>query len=57
MVRVSLGGRSVLVVDDDMRNIFAINSVLEAQGMEVAYAENGREALEVLQNHGRSTWC
>ena len=49
---ISLGGRRVLVVDDDMRNIFAITSMLEAQGMEVAFAKNGREALEVLQTNG-----
>jgi CheY-like chemotaxis protein/signal transduction histidine kinase/HAMP domain-containing protein len=46
---VSLAGRKVLVVDDDLRNIFALSSVLERQGMKVLYAENGRDGIEVLQ--------
>jgi CheY-like chemotaxis protein len=41
-------GRKVLIVDDDVRNVFALASVLESYGMEVAYAENGREGLEKL---------
>ncbi|MHA3770101.1 HAMP domain-containing protein [Verrucomicrobiota bacterium sgz303538] len=44
-----LGGKKVLLVDDDVRNIFAMTSVLERYGMEVLPAENGRDALEVLQ--------
>ncbi|MGH8809528.1 MAG: ATP-binding response regulator, partial [Noviherbaspirillum sp.] len=47
---VSLVGRKVLVVDDDLRNIFALSSVLERQGMKVLYAENGRDGIEVLQS-------
>jgi CheY-like chemotaxis protein len=43
-----LEGRKVLIVDDDVRNVFALTSVLEARGMSVLYAENGREGLEVL---------
>jgi signal transduction histidine kinase/DNA-binding response OmpR family regulator/HAMP domain-containing protein len=43
-----LVGRKVLVVDDDVRNIFAMTSVLESHGVEVFYAENGRAALERL---------
>jgi CheY-like chemotaxis protein len=39
----------VLVVDDDLRNIFAITSVLESGGFDVVFAENGRDALELLQ--------
>ncbi|XYH99768.1 HAMP domain-containing protein [Sorangium sp. So ce1128] len=39
----------VLLVDDDMRNIFAIRTVLEARGINVQHAENGRVALELLQ--------
>jgi CheY-like chemotaxis protein len=44
-------GKKVLVVDDDMRNIFALTSVLEGQGMTVVFAENGREGLEKLRLH------
>lgn len=45
------GGRTVLVVDDDIRNIFAISSVLESKGMQVLYAENGRVGVELLQSN------
>ena len=45
------GGARVLVVDDDMRNIFAIKSVLEGHGIHVLHAENGKMALEVLGAH------
>ncbi|MFC7516900.1 HAMP domain-containing protein [Herbaspirillum sp. GCM10030257] len=46
----SLAGRKVLIVDDDLRNIFALSSVLERQHMKVLYAENGRDGIEVLQS-------
>ena len=36
----------MLIVDDDVRNIFALTSVLEAHGMEVVFAENGAKAIE-----------
>jgi HAMP domain-containing protein/signal transduction histidine kinase/ActR/RegA family two-component response regulator len=42
-------GRKVLVVDDDVRNIFAIRSVLEARKISVVHAENGKIALGVLE--------
>ena len=42
----SLAGRKVLIVDDDIRNIFALTSVLEQHDMEVFYAENGRDGIE-----------
>ncbi|HEX6835699.1 MAG TPA: response regulator, partial [Polyangia bacterium] len=45
-----LAGRRVLVVDDDVRNIFAMTSVLESHGVEVIYAENGLMALEKLES-------
>jgi hypothetical protein len=40
--------KRILIVDDDVRNVFALTSVLEANGMEVIYAENGKEAIEAL---------
>lgn len=43
-----LEGRRALVVDDDMRNIFALTAVLEGAGMEVVAAVNGREAVATL---------
>jgi CheY-like chemotaxis protein len=45
-----LAGKRVLIVDDDARNIFAITSALERYRMEIVYAENGRAALERLQD-------
>jgi CheY-like chemotaxis protein len=42
-------GKKVLVVDDDVRNFFALTSALEAHGMEVVFAENGREGIETLR--------
>ncbi len=44
----SLAGKKVLVVDDDVRNIFALTAVLERHKMAVLSAENGRAALEEL---------
>ncbi len=44
-----LAGRQVLIVDDDLRNIFALSSVLERQRMTVLFAENGREGIEALE--------
>jgi|HubBroStandDraft_5_1064220.scaffolds.fasta_scaffold00928_4 CheY-like chemotaxis protein/signal transduction histidine kinase/CHASE3 domain sensor protein len=43
-----LEGRRVLIVEDDVRNVFALSSVLEPKGITVSIARNGREALEVL---------
>ncbi len=43
-----LTGKKVLIVDDDMRNIFALTSMLENHQMHVLYAENGKEGIEVL---------
>ncbi|TMK98671.1 MAG: response regulator [Actinobacteria bacterium] len=45
----ALAGKRVLIVDDDVRNVFALASALEAHGMEVRFAENGREGLQSLQ--------
>ncbi len=47
----ALQGKKVLVVDDDVRNVFAVTAVLEQHDMQVVYAENGYEALERLQEH------
>ncbi|WP_405788884.1 HAMP domain-containing protein [Streptomyces sp. NBC_01367] len=44
-------GEKVLIVDDDVRNVFALTSVLEQHGLAVLYAENGREGIEVLEQH------
>jgi len=46
-----LADRSVLVVDDDLRNIFALTSLLEGHKMHVQYAENGRRALAKLEEN------
>ncbi|HZZ57338.1 MAG TPA: response regulator [Opitutaceae bacterium] len=45
-----LAGRKVLVVDDDVRNIFAITSALEASHMDVRYAESGQAGIDLLTN-------
>src|SRR6185295_5407961 len=45
-----LEGKHVLVVDDDIRNIFAMTSLLEPQGMQVVSAETGKSAIEILQS-------
>jgi hypothetical protein len=42
-------GKRVLIADDDVRNVFALASVLERQGMEVQFAENGNEAIASLE--------
>jgi CheY-like chemotaxis protein len=42
-------GRRMLVVDDDMRNIFALATVLDEEGMEVVSANNGRDAISIVQ--------
>jgi CheY-like chemotaxis protein/CHASE3 domain sensor protein len=44
----TLEGRHILVVEDDVRNVFALTSVLEPRGASVVLARNGREALEML---------
>ena len=44
-------GKTVLVVDDDVRNIFAVTSVLERHKMTVLYADNGRKGVEVLEQN------
>ncbi|MHB1568281.1 MAG: response regulator, partial [Solirubrobacteraceae bacterium] len=46
-----LQGKKVLVIDDDIRNVFALTSTLEQRGMKVVFAENGREGLKRLHQH------
>jgi CheY-like chemotaxis protein len=46
----TLNGKKVLVVDDDVRNIFALTTVLEQHDLQVVHAENGRAGIEVLLN-------
>jgi HAMP domain-containing protein/signal transduction histidine kinase/CheY-like chemotaxis protein len=45
----TLFGKKVLVVDDDVRNIFALTSLLEDHNLKVAHAENGRTGIELLK--------
>lgn len=44
-----LDGRRILIVEDDVRNVFALTSALEPRGLTVSIARNGREALEWLE--------
>jgi signal transduction histidine kinase/CheY-like chemotaxis protein len=44
-----LEGKQVLIVDDDVRNVFALTSVLERHGMRVVFAENGRDGISTLE--------
>jgi signal transduction histidine kinase/CheY-like chemotaxis protein/HAMP domain-containing protein len=44
----ALRGKKVLIVDDDVRNVFAVTALLEAHGLTAVYAENGRRGLELL---------
>jgi CheY-like chemotaxis protein len=46
----ALVGKKVVVVDDDVRNIFALSSVLERRGMTVLSASTGREAISLLES-------
>ncbi|HEX4816199.1 MAG TPA: HAMP domain-containing protein [Nonomuraea sp.] len=46
-----LSGHTVLVVDDDTRNLFALTSMLESHGMTVLHAENGRQGIDTLIAH------
>jgi two-component system chemotaxis sensor kinase CheA len=47
----ALKGKQVLLVDDDVRNVFALTNILELNGMKTIFAENGREGLEQLLQH------
>ncbi|MFV5699698.1 response regulator [Flavobacterium sp. ZT3R17] len=43
--------KKILLVDDDMRNVFALSKILQERGMEVIKSENGKNALEMLNVH------
>ena len=43
-----LDGAKILIVDDDVRNVFALTSVFERYGAQIRYAENGRQGMEIL---------
>jgi CheY-like chemotaxis protein len=45
----NLAGRKLLIVDDDIRNIFALTSVFEANSIQSVYAENGRDGIALLE--------
>jgi CheY-like chemotaxis protein len=45
-----LAGKRVLIVDDDVRNVYAITSALEDRGMEALYAPDGRSGIDLLQS-------
>ena len=44
-------GEKILVIDDDVRNVFALTSALELHGLSVLYADNGRTGIEMLRQH------
>jgi CheY-like chemotaxis protein/CHASE3 domain sensor protein/putative methionine-R-sulfoxide reductase with GAF domain len=46
-----LVGKKILVVDDDIRNIYSLTNVLEEEGMECVVADNGKRAIEELREH------
>ena len=48
-------GKRILIVDDDIRNVFALTSALEMRGMKVAYAENGREGVDEAARGARAS--
>ncbi len=52
-----LVGKTVLLVDDDVRNIFALTSVLERRGMKVLTATTGNEAIGLLETTPTSPSC
>ncbi len=49
--RAAVSGKKVLVVDDDIRNIYAITSLLESHEMQVVHAENGKAGIAALKEN------
>ena len=47
---LGLKGKKILMVDDDIRNLYALSSVLEGKGLDITSAQNGQEALALLKN-------
>ena len=47
----SLSGKKILIVDDDMRNVFALSSVLEEANLKVIVGQNGKEGIEQLNKY------
>lgn len=47
----SFEGKTVLLVDDDLRNVFALTNALESKGLNVRIAKNGQEAVDMLHEH------
>lgn len=45
----ALEGKKILLVDDDVRNVYALSSILELYGLRITFAENGVECLEILK--------
>ncbi len=48
-IKTEFNGEKILVVDDDVRNIFAITGMLENQKLRVVFAENGKDAIDTLK--------
>jgi CheY-like chemotaxis protein len=46
-----MDGTTVLIVDDDVRNVFALTSALELHGLSVLYADNGADGVRLLTDH------
>jgi two-component system, chemotaxis family, sensor kinase CheA len=46
---LGLEGKKVLLVDDDVRNVYALSNFLELYGMNITFAENGQECLDILE--------
>src|SRR4029453_16330646 len=46
-----LDGATVLIVDDDVRNVFALTSALEMHGLNVLYSDNGMDGVRLLAEH------